>query len=253
MTIDQPITIELVGVCLDCRRKHHYHATPASMGVKMEEWRQKHLGHRIEFHSPRRSVLRVPTWTEKLWSAVNRAPWWIDRHAEGFGHNADIKIAYGASADLTITLASLATSSTLVAGRESTAIDNSSNLYLDDLIEGEVMTGTSPTAARSIRVYAYGSITDTPNYPDVFDGTDSDETVTSADIRDSVLPLLAVMATANTSNVAYPFAATSMAMAYGGVLPRNYGVWVSHETGVNLNSTGGNHRISHKPVYATAQ
>jgi hypothetical protein len=241
-------TIHLVGLCLDCRKRHEYHCTPADWLTRMEEWRQKHLNHRIEFRSPRREKLRgFSRAQERAWSEANRGPWWLE-----FSPNADIKTAYAASADLTITLASLATSATLVAGRESTAIDNSSNLYLDALIEGEVMTGTSPTAARSIRVYAYASIADTPNYPDVFDGTDSDETVTTADIRDACLPLLAAMATANTSNQAYPFRAASLAQAYDGLMPRNWGVFCTHETGVNLNSTGGNHRISYKPCYATA-
>ena len=239
--------IHLVALCLDCRRRHEYRSAPARWLTDLESWRQKHLGHRIEFRTPcRRLPRRLPRAQERAFERANRGPWWLD-----FRPNADIKIAYGASADLTITLASLASSTTLVAGRESTAVSNSSNLYLDELIEGEITAGTSPTAARSIRVYAYGSITDTPNYPDVMDGTDSDETVTSADIRDACLPLLAVMATANTSNQAYPFRAVSLALAYDGVLPRDWGVWVTHETGVNLNSTAGNHRISHKPVYAT--
>ena len=42
---------------------------------------------------------------------------------------ADQKIAYGSSAALTITLASLASDTNLLAGRESTAIDNTCLLY----------------------------------------------------------------------------------------------------------------------------
>ena len=57
----------------------------------------------------------------------------------------DIKTKYPASsADttaLTITLASLATSSTLVAGRESTAVDNSSNVDEDHLVSGQITVG----------------------------------------------------------------------------------------------------------------
>ncbi|NBW19056.1 MAG: hypothetical protein EBR82_64880 [Caulobacteraceae bacterium] len=70
---------------------------------------------------------------------------------------ADVKIYYVSPSDATITLASLASDTNLLAGRESNAIDNSSNLYLDYLISGKVTTGTSPTTARSIEVWAVGS------------------------------------------------------------------------------------------------
>lgn len=246
-TINAPqAEIHLVAACLDCRKKHEYRATPATWLTRMEEWRQKHLGHRIEFRSPGRRLPRGLD--DRRFERAGRAPWWLDE----FASNADMKLAYGASAALTITLASLATSATLVAGRQSTAVSNSANLYLDVLVDGDITTGTSPTAARSIRVYTYGSITDTPAYPDTMTGTDGAATVTSTDIRDAALPLLAVMATSATSNIAYPFRATSLALAYGGVMPRDWGVWVVHETVVALNATGGNHRISYKPAYVTS-
>ena len=57
------------------------------------------------------------------------------------------KPSYAASSNLTITLASLATSSTLVVGRVSTQVDNSSNLYLDYLLSAKISTGTSLTVA----------------------------------------------------------------------------------------------------------
>ena len=85
---------------------------------------------------------------------------------------ASQKIVYASSVDLTITLASLASDTNLLAGRESDVVDNSSNLYLDYLLSGKVTTGTSPTSARSIEVWAYALINDT-TYPGVFDGTDS--------------------------------------------------------------------------------
>ena len=60
------------------------------------------------------------------------------------------KIGYNADAALTFTLASLASSASLVAGRESTAVDNGTTLAVDYLVSGKITTGTSPTANKTI-------------------------------------------------------------------------------------------------------
>lgn len=163
---------------------------------------------------------------------------------------ADIKVAYGTASDATITLASLASDTNLLAGRESSAIDNTSTLALDYLISGKVTAGTSPTSARSIEVWVVGSW-DGTTWPDVFDGTDSDETITSADIKASTCRLLAAMATANTSDRTYHFGPVSVAAAFGGVVPKKFVIFVVHSTGVALNATAGNHQIRLQPVYET--
>ena len=163
---------------------------------------------------------------------------------------ADIKVAYAAASDLTITLASLASDTNLLAGRESAVIDNTSTLALDYLVSGKVTAGTSPTASRSIEVWAVGSW-DGTNWPDVFDGTESAETITSADIKASICRLVAAMATANTSDRVYHFGPVSLAAAFGGVLPPKVVLFVTHSTAVALNSTAGNHQIRIQPVYET--
>lgn len=163
---------------------------------------------------------------------------------------ADLKLSYPAASDLTITLASLASDTNLLTGRESATIDNSTNLYLDILISGKVTAGTSPTAARSIEVWAVGSW-DGTNWPDVFDGTESAETITSADIKASVTRYLAAMATANTSDRTYHFGPVSLASAFGGTLPPKVVLFITHSTGVALNSTAGNHQIRLQPVFQT--
>lgn len=157
---------------------------------------------------------------------------------------ASIKTVYAASAAVTITLASLASDANLLAGREGTAIDNTTNLYLDYLLSGLITTGTSPTDAKQISVYVGAIHNDTPLYPDVLDGTDSNETITSAGIRDSGLKLAAVISTNNTSDRGYYFGPISVASLFGGTLPPKFVVFVVHNTGVNLNSTAGNHIIS---------
>lgn len=162
-----------------------------------------------------------------------------------------LKLRYGASAAFTISLASLATSSTLLAGRESTAIDNTTSLYTDYLVGGFITVGTTPTASTSIEIWAYGSVNDSPTYPDVLDGTDSDETLTNSGMKFGPLKLLsAIPVPATTSDLDYWFGPVSLAAAFGGVVPKFCGLFVTHNTGVNLNATGGNHVINYTPVYA---
>ena len=163
---------------------------------------------------------------------------------------ADVKANYPAASDATITLASLASDTNLLAGRESTELDNSSNLYLDYLISGKITTGTSPTTARSIQVFAVGSW-DGTTWPDVFDGTDSTETITSANHKNSICRFIAEMATDATSDRVYHFGPVSLASAFGGVMPVKVVFFVVHNTAVALNSTAGNHQIRIQPYYET--
>jgi hypothetical protein len=163
---------------------------------------------------------------------------------------ADLKLSYGTASDLTITLASLATDANLLTGRESATIDNTAALVLDYLVSGKITSGTSPTAAKSIEVWAVGSW-DGTNWPDVFDGTESAETITSSDIKASVCRYIAAMATSATSNVAYHFGPVSLAAAFGGVLPPKIVLFVTHSTAVALNATAGNHQVRLQPVYQT--
>jgi hypothetical protein len=167
---------------------------------------------------------------------------------------ADIKVKYPATSSvaLTITLASLATDSTLLTGRESTAVDNTTNCDLDHLVSGVIMTGTTPTVSTRIEVWAYASFktaSGTPTYPDVLDGTDSAETMTSAGVKDAALALVATMIVSATSNVAYYFRPVSIATLFG-AMPKFWGIFVTHNTAVNLNSTGGNHVIEYERIQA---
>lgn len=163
---------------------------------------------------------------------------------------ADIKQAFAASSALTITLASLATDSNLLTGRESTLVDNTSNLYLDYLLAGKITVGTSPTTAKEIRVYVIGLMED-GTWPDVFDGTDSAETISGVGTRDSACKIAAIIPTIGTSDLAYYFGPISVASLFGGVLPKKFVVFVTHNTAVNLHATSGNHAIYITPTYNT--
>lgn len=161
------------------------------------------------------------------------------------------KIEYAASSALTFGLASLATDSNLLAGRESNAVDNTTNKYTDYLLAGKITTGTSPTQGKEIDVFVVGLMEDA-TFPDVFDGTDSAETVTNAGIRDAVCKPVASIAVSSTSNVGYYFGPVSVASLFGGSLPKKFVVFVTHNTGVALNATAGNHAVYVTGVYSTS-
>ena len=160
----------------------------------------------------------------------------------------DVKLVYPASVPVTITLASLATDADLLAGRESDLIDNTTNKYSDYSLRGFITVGTSPTTAKEIRVYVVAIMEDA-TWPDVFDGTDSAETVSGVGTRDSLCNYARTIPTIGTSNLAYYFDCGSIAALFGGNLPSKFVVFVTHNTGVNLHATAGNHALHIKGSY----
>ncbi len=151
---------------------------------------------------------------------------------------------YGTKVTHTITLASLASDTNLLAGRAGTAIDQKdTDDAIDALVGGRVTTGTGPTASRQIEVWAYGSYDDT-NFNEAITGSDANKTL----VTKTTLRLLTIIPTNNTSDQAYYWGPFSVAQAYGGILPVQWGIFIVHNTGVALNSTGGNHEVEHYPV-----
>lgn len=133
---------------------------------------------------------------------------------------------------------------------ESDAIDNTSNLYLDYLLAGKISAGSSPTNDTRIQICVVGIMEDS-TWPDVFDGTASAETVTSAKIKNSICKIVADITIDGTTNQAYPFGPVSVAKAFDGTLPKKFVVFVTHNTGVNLRNSSPDQAIYITPVYAT--
>lgn len=147
-------------------------------------------------------------------------------------------INYGTPAAITLDLTSLASSADWTAGRESDVIDNSSNKYVDALVSGSVVVGTTPAINTTIAVFAYAQHDDTPTYQDVFDGTGSAETVTSPGVLAGVARLLGTLKVdSTTTDREYWLAPTSVAEVFGGILPKRWGLFVAHNTGVALKSS----------------
>jgi|GEM_PF-1713812 len=243
------VQIWLDCYCHDCKLWHRPHAcTPEQFSQEVWEWHAKHPGHATEFLSPKRRLLRF---RDKVWQTLGVAPWWVE-----YTENTNFKLQYSATTALTITLAGLASSTTWIAGRESTAVDNSANRYIDYAIGGEVTTHatSTPTLNSEIRLYSYQCINpDTPTYPDVLTGTNANVTLTAAaaaNILDGGFVLMGSATVVATANISYPLTRTlSMAQAYG-ASPKRWGVYVAHNTGQSLHATGP-HEINVTGAYLT--
>lgn len=159
------------------------------------------------------------------------------------GGGGGVALEYTGPTTITIDPSSLATSATFVAGRESNEIDNTTNLYLDAFVQGQITVGTTPGTGTQINVYVWGSHTSLATTAiDVLDGVDSTETITSVGVLQTMLRLAAVgIVDSTTSNRVYYFAPFSVAELFGFKMPQYWGLFISHNTTVNLNSTAANH------------
>ena len=151
-------------------------------------------------------------------------------------------INYSSNTTITMDLANLGSSATWVAGRESTEVDNTSNKFVDAIVQGSVSVGTTPTANTVINVFVYASDTSLATTAiDVIDGVDSAETITNTGVLYSMFRLgAAINVLVNTSDIAYPIAPFSIAQLFGGIMPKYWGLFVAHNTGVNLRNNAVN-------------
>ena len=155
---------------------------------------------------------------------------------------ATSSINYASAVGITMDLANLASSSTFVAGRESSQIDNATtNKYLDALVRGSISVGTTPTANTIINIYVWGAFVSLATTAiDVLDGTDSAETLTNTGVLYSLRPGPSINVIASTSDIAYPVLPFSVAALFGGVMPPFWGLFVAHNTGVALRNNAVN-------------
>ena len=162
---------------------------------------------------------------------------------------ASVKVAYAAASNLTVTnLAGLSSSATWVLGWESDAVDNTSNLYLDYRVTAKITAESAGLSAGEIRLYLVGMLDDS-TWPDVFDGTESTETVTDTEIRDAICLLGAMTMTDTTASRVYYLDCPSVAAVFGGNLPAKFVIFITQSTGTTLETTG--QQVTIKGSYAT--
>lgn len=153
-------------------------------------------------------------------------------------------VTFGTRTALTITLASLGNG----AYRESTEVDNSSDLAVDGILHGVITVGTTPTANTTITVYVAGSDGTTTRVGNL---TGADSTITPSGEQAQFEVARVIPITITTSNVGNEFYVGSIAALFGGVMPKKFSVIVLNSSGVALNATGGNHSINYTPVKYT--
>lgn len=235
-----------VAVCHTCGLKHRFEIDVREPKTLLEfsDWLVKHpQPHRTEFLNPRR-----PQSGWRFWERFKR-PWWAD-----YLDNANVKVAYAASAGPTFTLNSLAASSTLLAGRQSDEVSNATNLYLDYHVAGQLKSAASNNQAGTILVAVVGIQDDTPTYPDVITNAgDATKTISKQGVFDQVCKLLASVTADNTASQVWPFGPESVAQRFGGFVPAKFVFFVSHniQTSTNAINSSGN-AFRYTPVYATS-
>lgn len=156
---------------------------------------------------------------------------------------ASIKEAFGTSNQtITCSLASLANNG----ARASTVIDNSSNLFLDALVQLTVRSGPASTSTTGVvYVYVYATADGGTTYSDGATGSDADITLTSPNnVR--LIGVINIVSNATS----YKSSPMSVASAFGGILPEKWGIIVENRTGGTLDSTEGSHAKFYQGVYA---
>ena len=163
---------------------------------------------------------------------------------------ADVKEAFGTATAFTKTNANLATSAT--AGWMSNAITNSTNLYLDALVNIELAAvNTAPANSKAIFLYAYALVDGSGTaYTSTGDGTPSgsEGTLTFPDVTANAIPMpLLGVVPYPTQNKAINGGPFSVARCFGGILPPKWGVAMINHSGMTLSVTN----IKYIEVYNT--
>ena len=161
-----------------------------------------------------------------------------------------VKPLYAASAALTATLNSLASSAT--AGRQSDAVDNATSRYRDALLAGQftVPTGGTVGGDKTIYVYVFASADDGSHYAAERGVAGTQATVGAADAAYTMTdptvggsPLIQIASVPvpvapTTTNGVYVLPPVSVAACFGGTLPKKWGVVVRNYCGITLHSSG---------------
>lgn len=167
----------------------------------------------------------------------------------------DIKQKFLASVSLVSSgLNSLAASSSRLGGYETNAVDvgaMSNGPPTDILLSARFTAAGSNTQVGYIDVWVIPCLNDTPTWPDVFDGTASAETATSANVLYNCGVLAASLVADNSASRVYEMAAVSVASLFGGVLPDQFVVFIAHniQTSTNTWHSSG-HEVWYTPVLA---
>lgn len=157
---------------------------------------------------------------------------------------ADIKSKYGTEAQaITCTLANLAAG----AARESAAVDNRTNLYVDALVVVKIqLAAGTPGADKRVYVWAAGTVdVASPTWPDAVTGADAAITLNNPrNVR-----LLGTIE-APTSAGTFSGGPWSIAQLFGQV-PEEWSIIIENQTNIALGATEGNMKKQYQGVWGT--
>ena len=153
-----------------------------------------------------------------------------------------IKQQFGTNGQaMTITLVSLASA----ASREATAIDNTTNLFMDVKVSVKIKTNAAGTVATGVvNVFAYASADGGTTWAGGVTGTDN----AYAGNKDAMVFLGSLPAIANATTYASVFS-LARAFGYGGI-PANWGIVIDNESGAALDATAGSNAVLYQGVLA---
>ena len=149
---------------------------------------------------------------------------------------ATTKTAYSAATALTVTnLHSLASSAT--AGWQSSVVDNTTDLYLDAIVQVVLdFANTAPANSKGAYVFAYGGL-ESGVYSNPASGTQGSITLLDVTTTPQNLRTLGFLPYTTADEVAEG-SPLSVAAAFGGVLPPYWGLVIINHSGAALAASG---------------
>ena len=209
-------------VCLTCRIRHMLQYPKIDDRIK--EFELRHPGHNLSWF-----VVKNP---DDYLALLTLAP------------NADIKEAFGSTTPIVIFLASKAEGT----ARESTALDNGSDLFLDVIAHVNIKLQTGvPASEKAIKIYGYAS-EDGTDYTDNASGTNADIALRSP----TNLKLVDIINTPDSGGLTYKSHAFSIAKIVSTGMPRKWGIVVENKTNITFSATEGDHKKQFSGIFATS-
>lgn len=141
---------------------------------------------------------------------------------------ATVTELFSGSAAITCSASTLANN----AARESAAIDNSANLYLDALVQIALTVASGGVATGTVVVYAAASVDGGTTWGGECTGADA---AITPDNPPNLVPL-GVIATPTTTGGTFKSQPLSVAQAFGGTLPQRWSIVVQNLSGAALSA-----------------
>lgn len=157
---------------------------------------------------------------------------------------ASVKEAQGSATAFTIS-AAIASSGTV--GRQSTVVDNSTNLYLDALVEVNIQfPNSAPANDKAIYVYAFGSL-DGTNYTEGLGASDAAFTFQGAAgaLTTQLRPFMTCPA---VQNITARYGPLPVSTAFNGIMPAKWGIIVLNFSGQTLTACSAQYREIYQTV-----